>query len=170
MLKRNTVGFIFLVFFALTSIAQTTSEKGAIDFSNKEYFLMISLVNNHKEVISNWDTNPEKYTPEVSPKKTFKIGDTVVPFIVFSSTKRDSVNLKCNFYLVKPDGKISSNKGDEINIANGKVKKTLLYRSASVFGWTFDDTDPLGKYEIHIEIYDNERFREKFVLTFELEK
>jgi hypothetical protein len=177
-MKRYCIGLILLslTFLSCNSISKSNQQKiiqidnGKVEFQTSSAFIQIILINNPNKVIKEWDETAESYIPGIPTSIKCKIGETMLPFIIFSSleNKNKKMDISYNAKLKKPNNIYSKNIGENLKIINGDLPPKMFFRSRDTCGWTFDNTDPLGKYSIEIEIFENSKKVTSYSMNFEL--
>jgi hypothetical protein len=171
MKKGIVIVFLFFVFASGWAQETLVSNKGTCMFQNQQYMIQITLTDNYKKVLSDWDNPKPGFIPGVEPVLKYKKTGNLVPFISYIILDKSRIKTKLfyNISMVKADGKTSANSANGMKIKTWDAEFTKLYRTEDLYGWQFEKTDPSGEYKIFMEVFDNEGFSQKFEMTFILE-
>jgi hypothetical protein len=97
-----------------------------------------------------------------------KINGSISTFVTFVTLNNENVNLTYSVKLKKPDGTFSSNEYNDLIIARTNVRKNAFFRGRQLLTIVFDETDSIGKYQVHILIKDNGKIIQNCIMEFEL--
>jgi hypothetical protein len=96
-----------------------------------------------------------------------RLHEPISIFIVYKLSSDIMIELKYDSKLRIPNNILSELWSDS-NIGNGMFKNGTWYRSESYGTLYFGETDDIGAYQFHIEIYINNQLWHTFVLEFNL--
>lgn len=115
------------------------------------------LVTPDEDWRAKWDTPPET-KPSFSMAGTVPYGKKVFVLVFFSNPKLDAqgnANVRCDFQVAAPDGKLTLDEKDATCYA-GRIAGSPynLYLSAPVIAFSGDPGDPAGTWEVRVVLRD----------------
>ena len=153
--------FFFVSFNLICQENTSFSDSGFISYNSDDITMEIYLVKNIEELFEiNSDKKPIIIT-EV------RLHEPISIFIVYKLSSDIMIELKYDSKLRMPNN-ILSELWSNSNIGNGMFKNGTWYRSESYETLYFGETDDIGAYQFHIEIYINNQLWHTFVLEFNL--
>jgi hypothetical protein len=124
-------------------------------------------VDDYQKALEIWDVPDSQGFPKISSITKIKRNKPITLFLVYS-TKKSVVNMTYNFKMLRPDGTFSKNAYNGLEIAKRNSPNNLMYKASQLPTIIFDDTDPFGKYQLHISAFDNNILIKNLILEFNL--
>lgn len=162
---RALIFAIALLASAGQLVAQKHDPFSADSSYSKDGLTILYTLIGDKGFFDEW-AKPEP--PAIVSVDTFKLGQHVIPIIIFSSNAKDekgNANLSYDITIIRPDGKVY---GHFENLTVWKDKPAphmhLVEQPVDI---GLERTDPLGIYRIESVVYDNnKRVKVNFHLAF----
>ena len=146
------------------------SDKGNAVFQDDDIFIAVTLVNDLKQTIYDWDNVPENETPKIKSTTTVNSTDnSISPFIVYQCKNQQEFPIFYDVELIVPGGKIDDQKKNIECINKRPDNPDLFYSVEKNYFWVFDDSDPKGKYTVSVTVHTADKVLAVFYLDFVIE-
>jgi hypothetical protein len=143
------------------------SDIGVVSFQNDEYLIMGILVDDLQKTLEIWNVPDSQGYPKLSSVTKIKRNEPLSLFLIYG-TRKNEINMTYDFRTLRPDGTFSINTALGLEIAKGNSPNDLLQSARQMPIWIGDETDSFGKYQFHINVFDNHNLLVNLILEFNL--
>jgi hypothetical protein len=141
------------------------SDTGSIFFDYGDYNFVIILVPNLQVALDQFYNPDQSNESSIDFTTSVNIGEQIAILIVFRTIK-DNINLTYNFSTMRPDGTFSEKRYEAMVIHEGQARRNVLQVGRQLPIAIYYNEDPVGKYQYHLDIYDDNVYLCTAVLEF----